>query len=88
MSHAQTSQEPPIPLSDKSCQTTGISPTNKLTAAWNQTHVQDVDAWNQQVQVDLAEQEEATRLAEEEEARQTQERGGKERTGEEAAENQ
>jgi len=41
----------------------------QLTAAWNQTHAQEVDAWNQQVQVDLAEQEELTRLAEEEEGR-------------------
>jgi len=31
--------------------------------------VQDIDAWNQQVQADLAEQEEVIRLAEEEEAR-------------------
>ena len=41
----------------------------QLTAAWNQTHAQDVDAWNQQVQTDLAEQAELTRLAEEEDAR-------------------
>ena len=41
----------------------------QLTAAWNQTHAQEVEAWLQQVQVDLAEQEELTRLAEEEEDR-------------------
>jgi len=41
----------------------------QLTAAWNQTHAQEINAWNQQVQVDLAEQEELTRLAEEEEGR-------------------
>ena len=41
----------------------------QLTAAWNQTHAQEVEAWLQQVQADLAEQEELTRLAEEEEDR-------------------
>jgi len=41
----------------------------QLTAAWNQMHVQDVNAWNQQIQANIAEQEELTRLAEEEEAR-------------------
>lgn len=41
----------------------------QLTAAWNQTHTQDIDAWNQQVQADLAEQKEITRVVEEEEAR-------------------
>ena len=42
----------------------------QLTAAWNQMHAQEVDAWNQQVQADLAEQAELMRLAEEEDARQ------------------
>ena len=42
----------------------------QLTAAWNQTHMQEVDAWNQQVQADLAEQAELTSLAEEEDVRQ------------------
>ena len=41
----------------------------QLAVAWNQTHAQEVEAWLQQVQVDLAEQEELTRLAEEEEDR-------------------
>ena len=41
----------------------------QLTAAWNQTHAQEVDAWNQQVQADLAEQAELAWLAEEEDAR-------------------
>ena len=50
-------------------QVTNEQAAEQLTAAWNQTHVQDVDAWNQQVQADLAEQEELTRLAEEEESR-------------------
>ena len=42
----------------------------QLTAAWNQMHAQEVDAWNQQVQANLAEQAELTRLAEEEDTRQ------------------
>ena len=42
----------------------------QLTAAWNQTHAQEVDTWNQQVQANLAEQAELTRLAEEEDTRQ------------------
>ena len=29
----------------------------QLTAAWNQTHTQDVEAWSQQVQANMAEQE-------------------------------
>ena len=41
----------------------------QLTAAWNLTHTQEVEAWHQQVQADLAKQEELTRLAEEEEDR-------------------
>ena len=41
----------------------------QLMAAWNQTHAQKVNAWNQQVQANLAEQAELTRLAEEEDAR-------------------
>ena len=41
----------------------------QLTAAWNLTHTQEVETWHQQVQADLAEQEELTRLAEEEEDR-------------------
>ena len=50
-------------------QVTNKQAAEQLTAAWNPTHVQDVSAWNQQVQADLAEQEELARLAEEEEAR-------------------
>ena len=41
----------------------------QLTMAWNQMHAQEVKTWLQQVQVDLAEQEELTKLAEEEEDR-------------------
>ena len=41
----------------------------QLTAAWNLTHEQEVEAWRQQVQVESAEQEELARLAEEEEDR-------------------
>ena len=41
----------------------------QLTAAWNQTHTQEVDTWIQQVQTDLAEQAELARLAEEEDVR-------------------
>ena len=41
----------------------------QLTVAWNQTHAQEVEAWLQQVQADLAKQEELTRLAKEEEDR-------------------
>jgi len=41
----------------------------QLTAAWNLTHTQEVEAWHQQVQVDSAQQEELARLAEEEEDR-------------------
>ena len=41
----------------------------QLTAAWNLTHEQEVEAWCQQVQVQSAEQEELARLAEEEEER-------------------
>ena len=41
----------------------------QLTAAWNLTHEQEVEAWRQQVQVQSAEQEELARLAEEEEER-------------------
>ena len=36
----------------------------QLTAAWNQMHTQEVEAWLQQVQADLAKQEELTRLVE------------------------
>lgn len=50
-------------------QITNEQATEQLTAAWNEMHAQDVNAWNQQVQADMAEQEELTRLAEEEEAR-------------------
>ena len=50
-------------------QVTNEQAAEQLTAAWNQTHAQDVNTWNQQVQADLAEQEELARLAEEEEAR-------------------
>ena len=49
-------------------QITNEQATEQLMAAWNQTHVQDVETWNLQVQGDIAEQEELTRLAEEEEA--------------------
>ena len=38
----------------------------QLTAAWNQTHTQDAEAWNQQVQTNIAEQAEQQRLVEEE----------------------
>ena len=38
----------------------------QLTAAWNQTHAQDVEAWNQQIQANVAEQAEQQRLMEEE----------------------
>ena len=41
----------------------------QLTTAWNLSHTQEVKTWHQQVQIDLAEQEELTRLAEEEEDR-------------------
>ena len=41
----------------------------QLTAAWNLTHDQEVEAWRQQVQAESAEQEEFARLAEEEEDR-------------------
>ena len=50
-------------------QITNEQAAEQLTAAWNQTHAQDVENWNLQVQADIAEQEELTRLAEEEEAR-------------------
>ena len=50
-------------------QITNEQAAKQLTAVWNETHAQDVNAWNQQVQADMAEQEELTRLAEEEEAR-------------------
>ena len=50
-------------------QITNEQAAEQLTAAWNEMHAQDVDTWNQQVQVDMAEQEELTRLVEEEEAR-------------------
>jgi len=32
--------------------------TEWLAAAWNQTHTQEMEAWNLQVQADVAEQEE------------------------------
>jgi len=41
----------------------------QLTAAWNQTHAQEIDTWNQQMQADLAEQGELARLAKVEEGR-------------------
>ena len=41
----------------------------QLTAAWNLTHKQEVEAWRQQVQVESAEQEEFARLAKEEKDR-------------------
>lgn len=41
----------------------------QLTAAWNITHEQELEAWRQRVQVDAAEQEEVARLAREEEDR-------------------
>ena len=50
-------------------QVTNEQAAEQLTAVWNQTHAQDVNTWNQQVQANLAEQEELARLAEEEEAR-------------------
>ena len=49
-------------------QITNEQAAKQLMAAWNQTHAQDVETWNLQVQADIAEQEELTRLAEEEEA--------------------
>ena len=53
----------------KKGQITNEQAAEQLTAAWNKTHAQDINTWNQQVQADMAEQEELTRLMEEEEAR-------------------
>ena len=50
-------------------QITNEQAVEHLTAVWNQTHAQDIKAWNLQVQADKVEQEEFTRLAEEEEVR-------------------
>lgn len=41
----------------------------QLTAAWNQAHEQEVEAWNLQAQANLKAQEAQTRLAEEDEER-------------------
>jgi len=45
----------------------------QLTTAWNQTHTQEVEAWNQQVQADLELQQEQIRLAQEDEMRHQEE---------------
>ncbi|KIJ99291.1 hypothetical protein K443DRAFT_680023 [Laccaria amethystina LaAM-08-1] len=50
----------------------------QLMTAWNQTHVQEVEAWNQQVQADLEEQQEQLRLAQEDEMRRQEEEFQKE----------
>jgi len=42
----------------------------QLTTAWNQTHTQEVKAWNQQVQADLEVQQEQIRLAQEDETKE------------------
>ena len=41
----------------------------QLMTAWNQTHTQEVEAWNLQVQADLEEQAEVARLADKDETR-------------------
>jgi len=41
----------------------------QLTTAWNQTHAQEVEAWNLQVQADLEEQAEVARLADKDKMR-------------------
>ena len=50
-------------------QLTDVEAAEWLVTAWNQTHTRDVEAWDLQVQTDMAEQEEFHRLAQAEEER-------------------
>ena len=50
-------------------QLTDANAAEQLVTAWNQTHVREVEAWDLQVQTDMAEQEELQRLAQAEEER-------------------
>ena len=50
-------------------QLTDADAAERLVTAWNQTHAREVEAWDLQVQTDVAEQEELQRIAQAEEER-------------------
>ena len=50
-------------------QITDADAAERLVMAWNQTHAREVEAWDLQVQADVAEQEEQQRLVQAEEER-------------------
>ena len=50
-------------------QLTDVDTAERLVTAWNQTHAREVEAWDLQVQTDVAEQEELQRIAQAEEER-------------------
>ena len=50
-------------------QLTDADAAERLVTAWNQTHAREVEAWDLQVQADMAEQEEQQRQAQAEEER-------------------
>ena len=50
-------------------QITDADAAERLFMAWNQTHAREVEAWDLQVQADVAEQEEQQRLVQAEEER-------------------